>query len=451
MGGAGKTMTQKRKIYSVTELTRKIKSTLENAVGEVWIEGELSNVRRPSSGHMYFTIKDEKAQIAAVLFRGSQRGMSFVPSDGILVRAFGEITVYERNGNYQVIVRRLEEGGKGSLQAQFEKLKEKLREEGLFDESRKQPLPALPQHVGIVTSATGAAVRDILNVVSRRFPNLHIVIAPVSVQGQSAASEITAAIDTLNRVGGFDVVIVGRGGGSLEDLWCFNEETVARAIARSRIPVISAVGHEIDFTISDFVADVRAPTPSSAAEIVVGRKDAFEEALRERSRALVRAVREAALRCRNRLLRAGGSYVFQEPRNLVLRGRQNLDSLHVRMKHGMRGRIRETRQRVDDAGLRLLHSTRMGRRGAGQELRRLETQLRALSPVAVLERGYSITYDAKTGGIVRSITGVKTGCSLRTRVTDGDILSETRSTARREEGEEQNGSTVKGEEGGPAA
>lgn len=444
-------MTDSRKIYSVTELTRKIKSTLENAVGEVWIEGELSNVRRPSSGHVYFTIKDENAQIAAVLFRGSQRGMSFVPSDGILVRAFGEITVYERNGNYQVIVRRLEEGGKGSLQAQFEKLKEKLREEGLFDESRKRPLPALPQHVGIVTSATGAAVRDILNVVSRRFPNLHIVIAPVSVQGEAATPEIAAAIDTLNRIGGFDVLIVGRGGGSLEDLWCFNEEAVARAIARSRIPVISAVGHEIDFTISDFVADVRAPTPSAAAELVVGRKDAFEERLRERSRALVGAVREAALRYRNRLLQAGGSYVFREPRNLVMRGRQNLDNLHARMKHGMRGRIRETRQRADDAGLRLLQATRAGRRSAGHELRRLETQLRALSPMAVLERGYSITYDAETGGIVRSIAGVKVGRSLRTRVTDGDIVSDVKDTAPREEGEEHDGSTGKGEEGGPRA
>ena len=444
-------MTDSRKIYSVTELTRKIKSTLENAVGEVWIEGELSNVRRPSSGHVYFTIKDENAQIAAVLFRGSQRGMSFVPSDGILVRAFGEITVYERNGNYQVIVRRLEEGGKGSLQAQFEKLKEKLREEGLFDESRKRPLPALPQHVGIVTSATGAAVRDILNVVSRRFPNLHIVIAPVSVQGEAATPEIAAAIDTLNRIGGFDVLIVGRGGGSLEDLWCFNEEAVARAIARSRIPVISAVGHEIDFTISDFVADVRAPTPSAAAELVVGRKDAFEERLRERSRALVGAVREAALRYRNRLLQAGGSYVFREPRNLVMRGRQNLDNLHARMKHGMRGRIRETRQRADDAGLRLLQATRAGRRSAGHELRRLETQLRALSPLAVLERGYSITYDAETGGIVRSTADVKVGRSLRTRVTDGDIVSDVKNTAPREEGEEQDGSTGKGEEGGPRA
>ena len=444
-------MTDSRKIYSVTELTRKIKSTLENAVGEVWIEGELSNVRRPSSGHVYFTIKDENAQIAAVLFRGSQRGMSFVPSDGILVRAFGEITVYERNGNYQIIVRRLEEGGKGSLQAQFEKLKEKLREEGLFDESRKRPLPALPQHVGIVTSATGAAVRDILNVVSRRFPNLHIVIAPVSVQGEAATPEIAAAIDTLNRIGGFDVLIVGRGGGSLEDLWCFNEEAVARAIARSRIPVISAVGHEIDFTISDFVADVRAPTPSAAAELVVGRKDAFEERLRERSRALVGAVREAALRYRNRLLQAGGSYVFREPRNLVMRGRQNLDNLHARMKHGMRGRIRETRQRADDAGLRLLQATRAGRRSAGHELRRLETQLRALSPLAVLERGYSITYDAETGGIVRSTADVKVGRSLRTRVTDGDIVSDVKNTAPREEGEEQDGSTGKGEEGGPPA
>ena len=277
-------MSAERRVLTVTELTRLIKAALESEVGTVWVEGEVSNLRQPSSGHLYFTVKDANAQITAVLFRGDQQRLKFKPRDGLQVRVYGEISVYERSGNYQIIVRVLEEAGKGALQAKFEELKEKLQKEGLFDPARKKAIPLLPRHVGVVTSPTGAAIHDILNVISRRFPNLHLVLAPVKVQGEGAAREIAAAIEFLNRRGGFDVLIVGRGGGSLEDLWCFNEEIVARAIAASRIPVISAVGHEIDFTISDFVADLRAATPSAAAELVVGRKDAFEGTLDELTR-----------------------------------------------------------------------------------------------------------------------------------------------------------------------
>jgi exodeoxyribonuclease VII large subunit len=436
--------TAERRIYNVTEITRLIRGALEGTFGDVWVEGELSNVRRPASGHYYFTVKDESAQISGVLFRGNQRELTFTPADGLLVRIFGQLTVYERGGQYQVIVRKVEEAGKGSLQARFEELKKRLHAEGLFDPARKKPLPLLPQHVGVVTSPTGAAIQDILNVVSRRFPNLHLVVAPARVQGQGAAEEIAAAIDLLNRRGGLDAMIIGRGGGSLEDLWCFNEEIVARAIARSEVPVISAVGHEIDFTISDFAADLRAPTPSAGAELVVGRKDRFVETLAAFSNALGRALRETALRYRNRVQAAGGSYVFREPANMVRQHRQRLDAIVLRMEHQLRSGLQEGRQRLADTGLRSghalrvrsagvrqqlddsrsrqLHALTLRRESARQDVRRLEGQLRALSPIAVLERGYSITSDA-SGGVLRSAGGVSAGDTLTTRLADGTVTS----------------------------
>jgi len=442
-------MTDAEKVYTVTELTRRVKGILEGEFGSVWLEGELSNVRQPASGHYYFTMKDESCQISAVLFKGSQRGLKFKPRDGIIVRAYGQISVYERSGNYQIIVRRMVEGGKGSLQARFEALKEKLSREGLFDEESKGKLPILPQHIGVVTSSTGAAIRDILNVVSRRFPNLHVVLAPAKVQGESAAAEVAAGIDLLNERGGLDAMIVGRGGGSLEDLWCFNEEVVARAIARSRIPVISAVGHEIDFTISDFVADLRAPTPSAAAELVVGRKEEFEERLSETSEKLRGMLRSATLKARNRLLAASGSYVFREPVNMVARFRQRLDGLWMRMEHRATGSLRDGQQRLDglwmqmehstrgamqegrgkvaDVGLRILHATRLRHQSATQDVRRLTTQLRVLNPLAVLDRGYSVTRDAE-GKILSSAEGIDVGQRLHTQFAQGSIESEVKET-----------------------
>jgi len=410
-------------VFSVTELTRLIKATLESQVGSVWVEGEVSNLRQPSSGHYYFTVKDANAQITAVLFRGNQQRLKFKPRDGLLVRVQGEISVYERSGNYQIIVRTMEEAGQGALQAKFEALKEKLQKEGLFDPARKRAIPLLPQHVGVVTSPTGAAIHDILNVISRRFPNLHLVLAPVKVQGEGAAHEIVAAIEYLNRRGGFDVLIVGRGGGSLEDLWCFNEESVARAIVASQIPVISAVGHEIDFTISDFVADLRAATPSAAAELVVGRKDAFEGALDEMSRRLMRALRDYGAALRNRLQVAAGSYVFREPRNLVRQYYQHLDSLKLRIHHVVKGGASEGHQRLDDFGVRMIHELKLRTQSSAQEIRRLDSQLKALNPLAVLTRGYSITRDEQ-GRIVRTIKDVTVGRRITTRVGQGTIESE---------------------------
>ncbi len=410
------------KVLTVTALTRIIKHTLETSVGSVWVEGEMSNVRRPASGHYYFTIKDENAQISAVLFRGNQRNLAFQLKDGLQVRAQGDVSVYERSGSYQVIVRRLEESGVGALQAKFEELKKKLHAEGLFAADRKQALPLLPQHVGVVTSPTGAAIRDILNVISRRFPNIHLVLAPAMVQGPGAAEQVAAGIELLNRQGGLDALIVGRGGGSLEDLWCFNEEVVARAIAASKIPVISAVGHEIDFTISDLVADLRAPTPSAAAELVVGRKDEFVERLSVLRETLATRLRESVLRACHRLTTARQSYVFREPRNLVQRHMQRLDSVELRMGHAMSGQVSQGRQGLVNAGTALQHAVGMRRERTRAKLDRLSSQLRMLSPLAVLDRGYSMTTDAQ-GRVIQDAKSVGKGDRLTTRLGKGSVIS----------------------------
>jgi exodeoxyribonuclease VII large subunit len=412
-------------VYTVAELTRRIKTVIESALGPVWLQGELSNVRRPASGHFYFTIKDASAQIAAVLFRGQQRGMRCTPRDGLLVKVFGEITVYERGGNYQVLVRRMQEAGQGALQARFEALKKALEAEGLFDPARKRPIPVLPRRLGIVTSPTGAAIRDILNVLTRRFPNLHVVLAPARVQGDGAAEEIAAAIDALNALGGMDVLVVGRGGGSIEDLWAFNAECVARAIARSRVPVISAVGHEIDFTIADFVADLRAPTPSAAAELVVGRKDAFEERVAELQGRLLRGCRERVARGRWLLDPPPGSYVFREPGHAVRRLRDRLRACEQAMGAVSRGRVRDTRQRLDEAGVRMLHGVALRVQARKQDHARLTAQLKALSPLGVLARGYSVT-QRPDGRIVRNADTLQDGDRVRTRVAKGEFESEVR-------------------------
>lgn len=410
------------RVYSVTELTRQIRALIEGPLGGVCVEGELSNLRQPPSGHCYFTIKDESSQIRAVIWRGDMRGLLFVPRDGMRVRAFGSLTVYERDGSYQIVVKRMEEGGKGSLQAAFEALKKKLSGEGLFSVERKRKLPLLPRHIGVVTSPTGAAIRDILNVLRRRFPNLHVVISPARVQGAGAAQEIAAAIDLLNRQGGIDVMIVGRGGGSLEDLWCFNEEVVARAIERSDIPVISAVGHETDFTICDFVADLRAPTPSAAAEIVVGRKEEFLGALRQQASVMTRLLKHSLLEARGRFHSAARSYVFREPGNAARVYRQKIERLQDRTSHSLERKFREGQQHADDLSSRMKYSVNKVFALRVQQARSLERQLAAYNPLAVLKRGYSITFTAK-GRAVRTAGDVSDGDMLVTRVGEGEFKS----------------------------
>lgn len=411
------------KVYKVAELTRLIRAVLEGELGEVWVEGELSNVRKPASGHWYFTLKDASAQLRCVMFRGDSKGAQAQPEDGLKVRVFGRITVYEAGGQYQLVARRLQPAGRGDLQAAFEALKKKLKEEGLFEPGRKRPLPMLPRHIGVVTSPTGAAIRDIFSVLLRRFPNIHLLLAPVKVQGAGAAAEIAAAIDALNARGGLDVLIVGRGGGSLEDLWPFNEEIVARAIARSAVPVISAVGHEIDFTISDFVADLRAPTPSAAAELVIGRKADFERGLSGLLDRLAGALSRRALEFRGRFDRAAGSYVFREPGNLAARGRDRLARLRLQLASELRRALASAQQKADEYDLRLAASMREACRTQALVLRRHEAQLRALSPLAVLERGYSMTL-RHDGLVVRSPADVSAGDCISTRLAGGTIESE---------------------------
>jgi exodeoxyribonuclease VII large subunit len=439
------------KVYSVTELTRGIKLLLEDRYPSVWVEGEISNLRIPASGHFYFTLKDSNSQIAAVMFRGMAASVKFKLRDGLQVVACGEVSVYEKSGQYQIICRQMMPKGLGALQLAFEELKQKLAKEGLFDSARKKPIPQLPQRIGLVTSPTGAAIRDFLNVIGRRYPNIHIVINPVRVQGEGAAAEIAAAVDQFNALHAdgtlpLDVIVVTRGGGSLEDLWSFNEEVVARAIARSTVPVISAVGHEIDFTIADFVADLRAPTPSAAAELVVKSKAELAEMIRQFQRRLDKDLQLQVGELRRRFQQLASSYVFRQPAEVIRQYQQQVDDLSDRLREATDDNLQTQRARVDTARdkLRLLspHAmvARWRERLGNQEQRltaafrrsrqahqhrfdQLKAKLDLLSPKSTLERGYSITMDAATGHIVRKVADAPSGAKLRTRLVDGDVES----------------------------
>ena len=441
-----------RKVYTVAELTRCIKQTLEDEVGRVWVEGEISNLKVYSSGHTYFSLKDEKAQLSAVLFAGSRSGIAAGTrlEDGQRIRAYGELTVFENRGQYQLIVRKAESLGGGELMRRFAELKQKLQDEGLFAPERKRPLPKLPQRIGIVTSPTGAVIHDILNVLGRRFPNVHIRLAPVKVQGMGAAAEIAAAVALFNRTCDADsawpadVLIVGRGGGSLEDLWAFNEETVARAVAASAIPVISAVGHETDFSLCDFAADVRAPTPSAAAELAVATKSELESEVVRHARSLEQALRQRLATLNMRLAAARASGVLRQPRQLTERFAQQLDILAMRLGHAAQQRMQTQHQRTERAAGRLLvvrerqvrqvesrlaenahrlvAACRLQMERSTARVAGLERQMALLSPLAVLERGYSLTR-GEDGRLVRSVRDVAPGAALTTQVKDGVIKS----------------------------
>jgi len=412
------------RVYRVAEITRLVRNAIETALpDEIHVLGEISNLRIPGSGHGYFTLKDDQAQISAVIWRSDLSRLGFIPKDGMQVHVTGRLTVYERGGNYQLIVRVMQAAGVGALYAAFLKLKQKLEAEGLFDPARKRPLPLLPRHVAIVTSPTGAALRDILRIIDRRFPTMHITIAPARVQGDGAAAEIAAAIALLNRRGDCDVIIVGRGGGSLEDLWCFNEEVVARAIAASAIPVISAVGHETDFTISDFVADVRAPTPSAAAEIVVNRKADFDAAMVAARARMRRSLADKLQTARARLRALRDNYILREPRNIVALARSRLKDQRRRMVSTLDQAWRESQQTIDDRRQRMRHSVTLARERADGRMRQYTMQLRSLNPYAVLERGYSITR-FPDGRVVRRADGLRPGELVETRLGRGGFTAE---------------------------
>lgn len=388
------------RIYSVSELTAELKALLENTFTGVWVEGEISNFKHHTSGHMYFTLKDDRGQLRAVMFRGSNRGLQFRPEDGLAVIVFGNVTIYEPRGEYQVYVEYMEPKGLGALQLAFEQLKTRLEAEGLFDPARKRPIPLLPKKIGLVTSPSGAAIRDILQIIHRRFANVQVLIFPVRVQGEGAAAEIVEGIESLNKRGDLDVLIVARGGGSIEDLWAFNEEVVARAIYASQTPVISAVGHETDFTIADFVADVRAPTPSAAAELVISRKAELSQRVDDLFSRLVSHMRHRAERSGERL--------------------RSLER-HLRLLSPLE-RVKRQRERLRDGALALQSS--MSHRLAlwRGDLRTAAARLDSLSPLAILARGYSVCRRLPDLSILTRAASVAEGERVEVLLHQGGLI-----------------------------
>ncbi len=441
---------QIRQVLSVSELTTQVKRLLEKSVGSVWVTGEVTNLRAQSSGHMYFTLKDAGAQLSCVLFRGESVSHRELLQDGQKVLLQGDVTVYEMRGQYQLIVRAVELQGVGALQIAFEKLKQKLAAEGLFAPERKRPLPKYPQSIGLVTSPTGAAIRDVLHVVQRRNPGLEIILVPCRVQGQGAAAEIAAAIrllsefaagvNSLNRLTveperdptiqrfndstNLDLILVTRGGGSLEDLWAFNEEIVARAIFESAIPVVSAVGHEIDFTISDFVADVRAATPSAAAEIITEGVFSSRQLVADLTQRMARAHPRRRL---NELgqqlddLQAGLSRCAKQGARERQVAWQNLAERLLRVRPALL--LKQRRESLMLNRRRLHELAQAHLRNWKSRFTAAESRLRLLGPEQVLARGYSITMDAATGKVLHAAAEAKIGQQLRTRLAQGELAS----------------------------
>ncbi len=434
------------RIFSVSELTRTVRAVLENEVGAVWVEGEVSNYRKQANGHQYFTLKDGQAQLACVWFaRGGLRLKQVALADGMQVQVRGGLTVYEARGQYQLNVQLVQAGGAGLLQAKFEALKRKLEAEGLFDVARKRPLPRYPAVIGIVTSPTGAALRDMLNVLSRRAPWLRVIVSPARVQGEGAAEEIRQGIAMLNRVAGVEIIVVARGGGSVEDLWAFNEEVVARAVAGSAIPVVSAVGHEIDFTIADFTADLRAPTPSAAAELIA--PDAVELS-RRIAQLAAQARRQVVVRLnalRGLLDSCLRSAFFREPERRLIEAAQRTDLAGEGLRRvmaeqvgqakqhlaGVVGALRQhrpdqylalRRQHFDATESQFATVFQQALKERTSRFSRLEQMLRLLAPEATLARGYSITIKPD-GTILRCVAESRPEMHLVTRLADGEVRS----------------------------
>ncbi len=390
-----------RRVFTISELNARVHELLESSFPELWVEGEISNCKPYPSGHTYLSLKDEKAQIKAVLFKGSSFGVKFKFQDGLKILARGRVTSYETRGELQFIVSAAEPREKGALQLALEQLKAKLLAEGLFDEARKKPLPPFPKTVGLVTSGQGAAVRDMIHVLSRRWPGLEILVWPVKVQGPGAAAEISDAIRGFNELAPrTDVLLVGRGGGSIEDLWAFNEEPVARALAASAIPVISCVGHETDTTIADFVADLRAPTPSAAAEMAVPEKAAVLDRIADHDAAMAQLLRELLTSLERRLKYAAAHPLLSDPRRLWEQRVQRVDELSMRLPEALRRRLETARMRLGAAAGRL----------------------DAISPLNVLARGYAIA--SRYGKVLTSAGQVKKGDPVTVRLSEGEIHCE---------------------------
>lgn len=434
-----------RRVWSVRDLVGEMRELVEREFPDVWVEGEVSNLRPAPSGHLYLTLKDAEAQLPVVMFRRQAMLLRFTPEDGLHLLARGKLSVYSQRGQLQLIAETFEPVGAGSLQLAFEQLKERLKAEGLFDADRKKPLPAFPRTVGIVTSPTGAVIRDFLNIVSRRHSGLNVLLLPVTVQGEAAPAEIEAALASLNELRLVDLIVVARGGGSLEDLAAFNSERVARAISASQLPVVSAVGHETDFTIADFVSDLRAPTPSAAAELVTEAQHKVAERVSSAELRLERAARyqmlHAKQRCEsvhseriewrvstllNRLSQRLDDSVFRMESLMaqLIRGREGMlaHSVQALMHHDPGRQISAARERLGFNRIHLARTMENSLRTASTHLRGLDARLQALSPLAVLERGYALVQGPE-GTLIRSVAQVEQGKILMTRLADGSFTS----------------------------
>ena len=435
-----------RKVWTVSELTARIRDLLARNFTDIWVTGEISNAREAQSGHFYFTLKDASAQIRCVCFKQQLRLLKFRPEGGLQVTVRGSLSVYEARGEYQIYVETIEPVGLGALQLAFEQLKKRLEAEGLFDSRRKKPLPLLPRRIGLITSPRGAAVRDVVRILLRRFPNVHLTLYPVRVQGEGAAAEIVEALRFFNRKKLVDVLILARGGGSLEDLWAFNEEIVARAIADSAIPLISGVGHETDFTIADFVADVRASTPSAAAELVVQTRREFDKHIADLLETIEKQVRYRILVLSRRVHELAARRGFRRPLDLLRQQRQRADEMTSRLALGLRARLEQARKRFTAAHVRIVSfdfrakiaafRLRLERRGADlgvraermlrrkrERLDRLRLQLEERGPLRVLERGYAVATDA-AGNLLRSADQVALGDSVAIQLARGRLTTE---------------------------
>ncbi|WP_263359408.1 exodeoxyribonuclease VII large subunit [Acidicapsa ligni] len=463
-----------RRTWLVHQLVSEAREVVEQEFGDVWVEGEISNYRPASSGHLYFTLKDAEAQLPVVLFRRQAQLLRFRPEDGLHVRVRGKVTIYEQRGQIQLVAETMEPVGAGSLQLAFEQLRDQLKAEGLFEQDRKQPLPAFPRSVAVITSPTGAVIRDFLNIVGRRHSGLDVVVVPVSVQGDAAAAEIEAALVQMNALRIADVIVIARGGGSLEDMAAFNSERVARAIAASELPVVSAVGHETDFTIADFVADLRAPTPSAAAELITEAQHKIADYIEALEQRIDRGIRFQLLQARQHFARLPASRTEQRMMTTLHRLEQRLDELAFRMENAMVARFREDRLAVTELRAAVLRHDPRQQLGAAREalsawqsrlhhaldrsltskqhrthagedrlyraaqvhvanrraaLGTLRGQLQSLSPLAVLQRGYALVQD-ENGVIVRSIERLTTNQQVATQLGDGTFISRVETTSR---------------------
>jgi len=392
------------KIYTVSKLNKYIKKLFENDFNlqDIWILGEISNFKLHSSGHMYFVLKDQESQIKCVMFRGNNCTLRFMPGDGMKVKVRGDVSVYEKRGEYQLYVKEMIEAGKGELYLAFERLKEKLKDEGLFSEEIKKKLPLIPQNIAVITSPTGAAIRDVLTISLRRFPNLSILVVPSLVQGTFAAQEIAKKIDFLNKYFKYlDFIIIGRGGGSLEELWAFNEEILARSIYNSKIPIVSAVGHETDFTISDFVADLRSPTPSAAAEMTIPDKNNLISNLSLLRSKIIRAFKRNLELKTEKLISINKSLRYQRPENKINQYYQYIDEYSARLSSRIKHRVELYEERIK------------------KDSQRLDS----LSPWAIIERGYSICRKIPGRGIIKRLNQIEVGAKIEVIISDGKIFS----------------------------